>query len=154
MNAATIEIKISENAIQSVQVGTEATIEVGSAGITGVSGIVASVNPVADDQGMFLAKIYVENKEGILKGGMLADVKLATAMAEEALVIPAEALLADNADRYVYVVNGNQAEKRKIELGLQNDQEAQVTSGLSENDRIVVKGKDFIKSDSVLKISE
>jgi RND family efflux transporter MFP subunit len=41
-------------------------------------------------------------------------------------------------DSYVYVKHGNNFEKRKIELGLQNDTLAQVLSGLSEGDTVAI----------------
>ena len=65
--------------------------------------------------------------------GMNGNASIITNKKENVLMIPLSTLTDDNA---VYVKNGNKFEKRKITLGLQNDTETQVTSGLSEGEMV------------------
>ena len=153
LNGVTIEIDISENAVSYVNAGTPAEISVASAGIDNISGTVAAVSPVAAQNGMFNAKIYVDNTSGVFKGGMIAEVKLASQTAENAVMIPAEALTKNDMEAYVYVNNGGKPEKVTVTTGIADDNTVQITSGLSGGEEVIVKGKDYITDNCTLKIS-
>ena len=71
-----IRIKVSETNISRVETGNEAEVTVQAIGMV-TKGAVTSVSPAADPvTGMFPVEIQVENPEGKLKVGMMADVKL------------------------------------------------------------------------------
>ncbi len=153
LNGVTIEISLSENTISNVQQGTPATVSVSSAGIDGIDGVIYAVSPSAYN-GMFAAEIHVSNADGKLKGGMVADVMLATGIAENAVIIPAAAITTKNDESFVYINNGGKPEKITVTVGIANDDYAQILSGLSGGEDVVVKGKDFITEDCVLNVVE
>ncbi len=152
LDAVTIEINISENMVSSVTSGTPATISVASAGISEITGTVAAISPVAYN-GMFTAKIHVANSDGMLKGGMAADVGLATGIAENAVVIPTEAIIKSDDESYVYINNNGKPEKITVTTGIGDDEFIQITSGLTGGEDVVVKGKDFITDNCILSVN-
>lgn len=68
--------------------------------------------------------------------GLNGDADILTAEKKNVLIIPLSALFDDT---YVYVKKNNKYAKRKVLLGLQNDTDAEVLSGLSQGDVIAVQ---------------
>ena len=104
---------------------------------------VIAVAPVIDPQtGTVLARIRVENKDGTLKGGAFAHVSIEADLHPEVLRVPREALLSGegNAAAVVLIDKDSKALRRAVELGYQDKEFAEVTSGLSGGERVVVQG--------------
>ena len=55
---------------------------------------------------------------------------------------------------YVYVVNGDKLEERDIVQGIEQEDVTEVASGLSDGETVVVRGKDFVTTESKFKIVE
>lgn len=87
----------------------------------------------------------IGNQPGILPGSF-AEVYLKTNPLEQALVIPASALVEEQGVFYVYVQTaGESFQKREIKTGLSDGYQYQVLSGLREGERVVTKGAYQIK---------
>ena len=65
-----------------------------------------------------------------------------------ALAIPRDALqrLPGSGTVYVFVVNGDQAIKRTIKIGVVGDRYAEVLEGLNENQKVVTSGTGRLRS--------
>ncbi len=68
--------------------------------------------------------------------GMNGNADIIIAEKNDVITIPTSSLLDS---KYVYVKIGNSYEKRAVALGLQNDTDAEVTSGLQEGDVVVLQ---------------
>ncbi len=144
-NNVDAEIAVTEAVIPYVTVGTQAEVDIKSADNMKVNGVVTLVNTVKDAQtGMYTVRVSIPNDDNKIKIGMFADVTLVTEQSESSIVIPSDALLQENGDMYVYVANGNEAERKTVLLGIQNSDYAEVISGIDEGDRVVVSGKEYI----------
>jgi len=78
-----------------------------------------------------------------LKDGLRATAEITTASVKDALLVPVSYITTTPGGSMVMLMNSKtgQAEPRKVTIGLQNFQYAQVTSGLNEGDRIQLPGK-------------
>jgi membrane fusion protein, heavy metal efflux system len=86
-----------------------------------------------------------DNKGGAVPGSFV-EVYLRTKVANDALVIPASALLEEQGNLYVYVQTaGESFQKRPLKIGATDGQNVQVLSGISEGERVVSKGAYQIK---------
>ncbi len=151
------EIKVTESVIPNVQVGTKAVVTIKSAGISDISGTVTLVNPVKDERtGMYTVRVTMDNAENKLKVGMFADITLITASVDEAVVIPSEAVMQSGDELYVYVANGDKAEKRVVTTGIEEGDYVQINSGINIGDKVIVSGKDYISetNNSIKIVSE
>lgn len=139
-------INVTESVIPYIKVGTKATVSIKSAGIDEIEGTVSIVNPTKSAQtGMYSVSVEILNDDNSIKDGMFVDVTLVLDEAEKALSIPAEAVLEDSDSAlYVYVVSGDTAIRKDIETGIVNDEYAQIVSGLSAGEQVVVSGRDYI----------
>lgn len=68
--------------------------------------------------------------------GIESKAKVQTAMLAYALLIPTDAICSDDDGDYVFVIRENKAEKRIVEVGVRNDDMAQIQTGLSAGDVI------------------
>ncbi len=75
----------------------------------------------------------------LLRIGMNGDAKILLEEKENVLTVPAIALIQRDEKIYVNVKTGeNEAEEREVLIGLETDDQAEILSGLSESDEIVV----------------
>ncbi len=154
-SSVNIEINVTESVIPLISVGTKAKIDVNSAELSGLDGTVTAVNPVKNAQtGLYTAKISLPNSNGMLKAGMTANLTLITQSQDNAITVPVNALLQSDEDGYyVYTVSGDTAEKKKVEIGIENSEFTEIISGISIGDKVVINGKDYIsKNNNKVKI--
>jgi multidrug efflux pump subunit AcrA (membrane-fusion protein) len=79
------------------------------------------------------------------KPGMSAVVNLRVREVTGAVSVPSSAIVTSGRDSTVWVVSAGRAQRRVVRLGAQGDATVQVTSGLTEGERVVVRGVDSIK---------
>jgi multidrug efflux pump subunit AcrA (membrane-fusion protein) len=68
------------------------------------------------------------------------EVEIVTGEKADALVVPRAALLRDGDRRFVYVYEDGRARRREVSVGLLGLSDAEVASGLRENERVIVPG--------------
>jgi membrane fusion protein (multidrug efflux system) len=99
------------------------------------------ISPVVDaDSGMFKVTLALTQSERDLKPGMFATVFITVAKREHALVIPKRALVLDSPVPTVYRLQDGRAYRATLTLGYTDREWVEVTTGLMEDDRIVVVG--------------
>ncbi len=69
---------------------------------------------------------------------MSADVDVVVATRESVLAVPPTAVMGRGTDRAVYVIEGNVARRRPIDVGITTWEAVEVTRGLRAGDRVVV----------------
>jgi len=103
-------------------------------------------NQIDMGTGTLRARVEVANPQGTISPGMFIRLKVPVGPEEQALLVPEEALGADQGQRYVYVINGeNVIEYRRVEVGLLTEGRRVILSGVSAGDRIVVTGLQRIR---------
>jgi membrane fusion protein (multidrug efflux system) len=95
----------------------------------------------------------VPNTGGELKPGMFLNVRLARGEAD-LLVVPEEALLPEQGDVYVYVVQDGKATKRKIQTGQRRVGSVQVTAGLEPGEMVVTEGTQKLRDGANVAVTE
>jgi RND family efflux transporter MFP subunit len=105
------------------------------------AGNVKLINPRIDAQ-TGTVKVTVEAFDDSLrlKPGMFVEVRIVIGKKEDVLVIPRKALLYKQNKTYVFVMDQNQVSQREVFLGLTEEDDVEVTSGLNEGEVIVVIG--------------
>lgn len=70
--------------------------------------------------------------------GFRVETQIVVWQAEDTLIVPASALFRNQGNWAVFIVEDGSAELRSVEIGPNNGIEAQVTSGLSEGDSVIL----------------
>jgi membrane fusion protein, multidrug efflux system len=81
-----------------------------------------------------------DNADGALKPGMFLNIGLAVATRENAVIIPEDALVAEGARQFVFVVADGRSVRREVQLGLRQQGEVEIREGLALADQVIVRG--------------
>jgi membrane fusion protein (multidrug efflux system) len=115
---------------------------------------VLRLSPVVDaTTGTIRVTLEVEGRDK-LRPGMFASVYLEVERHESALTIPKSALSLESLGDTVYVVNGDVAARRAVQLGYEEADIVEVASGLDENDHVIVVGQDGLSDGTPIRILE
>ena len=138
----TITIGIDETDILALQEGQEAEIVVESVGTEVYLGSVIEINKVADTSTgvtQYSAQVLLDKAPGMLPG-MTADVDIKIKGNENALIIPVDALHQTSTGAFVYTSFDEETQqyggKVDVVAGMQNDEYAEILSGLQEGDTV------------------
>lgn len=135
---------IPENELRNIHIGQEVRVLVSSLNKT-VTGRLIEVGSAADVASRaFSVKTVVENRDMMIRPGMIAEVSLRADEDRDMLVIPVSALLHDFNDvSYIFVVDTvrNKAFRRDVSPGLPVNDWIEIRSGLSPDDIIVTGGQ-------------
>jgi multidrug efflux pump subunit AcrA (membrane-fusion protein) len=76
---------------------------------------------------------------------MFVEVRIATGAKENVLVIPRKAVLFKTGKTYVFVLQDGRASQREVTLGLTEEDEAEVLTGIAEGEVIISVGVENLK---------
>ena len=141
--------EVKERDIAAVKVGQEVTFQVLSYPSEKFSGtVVLTGNQVEEDSRTLEVRISVANPQGLLKPGMFADVSIVTTVLENVLVIPDEALQTAGEEQIVFVaLDDTRFERRVVKVGLEQDGNVQVLSGVVPEEKVITRGSFVLKSE-------
>ena len=138
-----IEVDIYEEDIVKVKVGNPVDIKLAAFPEKIFRGEVISIDPAEKlIEGVVYYEVTVNFGEPPeeLKPGMTADVDIKTALKENVLVIPSEAIGKKNQKSIVQVIKGKNFKEQEIEVGLDgSDNMTEVISGLKEGEEIILR---------------
>jgi len=118
-----------------------------------VGGTIKSVGSSPDPTtGLFEIKCIVPNDNGVIKTGMTAKAELTSKLKRRFFIVPKEAMLNDGRRHYVYIVEKGIAHQRLVRLHRYIEDQAEISSGLSNNDLVVIKGNDKLKEGTVVEL--
>ncbi len=148
-----LEINLPEKNIGEVMVGQEALITNYTLTEDTLKATVTELSPaVSTETRTFKGKLIIDNTGLLLRPGMFVKADIIIARKDSALVIPKNIILTSNRGKVVYVVEQSTARERRINLGIENQDYAEVLTGLKENERLVVKGYETLRNDSKVKV--
>jgi multidrug efflux pump subunit AcrA (membrane-fusion protein) len=91
-------------------------------------------------------EVDVQNRDRVLIPGMYADADLTLEHKEDIPSVPLQAINHEGEKTTVFVVNANrQIEERSVSLGLQTASDAEVVSGLTAGEQVVVSDRSGLK---------
>jgi membrane fusion protein (multidrug efflux system) len=100
-----------------------------------------------------LVKAKLSNKEGKLRSGLFANLDLIVNIRSRALVVPEIALIPRGEDVFVFVVDQeSKAQMKKVEVGLRLAGRAEIVSGVSVGEKVIVEGYQKIGPGSPVKV--
>ncbi|PIP77427.1 MAG: hypothetical protein COW85_08810, partial [Ignavibacteria bacterium CG22_combo_CG10-13_8_21_14_all_37_15] len=148
-----IDVGVLENDITKIKVGNVAKIEIPS--ITGetFSGRVVNVSPYIDKETKTCkVTIQIQNGSNKLKPGMFVKVFIESNNLQSRILIPKEALLVRDKRPLVFVVEGDLAKWKYIQIGEQNDEFIEVTEGLEPRENVIVEGQYTLAHDAKVRV--
>ncbi len=142
---AEVVVYLPERDLQLARVGMPARIRVRGGNLE-FTGNIARVSPgLRETSRTAEVVISVPNDEFKLWPGMSSDIELIAREEPNALVVPSESVVFLLERQQVFVADGGVARATPVEVGIEQDGYTQITHGLQEGDRVVVKGQFLIR---------
>ena len=98
------------------------------------------------------AYALLENKNNILKPGLLMKMDIFLEEKEGAILIPEKSLLSINKKHYVYIVDNDIAKLTMVQIGIRNNTLIEIKSGLKTVDKVIFMGHEKLKDGSKVKV--
>lgn len=134
-----LEASVPPASIGQVKVGQPMNFRVEGFGERDFAGRIERINPSAT-AGSRSISVYavIDNRDGLLRGGMFAQGALTLSRVEGALVVPASAVREEIGQTFVYAIQDGQVKRRNVKLGPPDAAgRVQVLGGLAAGERIV-----------------
>jgi RND family efflux transporter MFP subunit len=107
-----------------------------------IEGEITRVSLSSDpDSRLFLVEITVDNRDNILRSGVVTTASILIDRRTDVIAIPADALVARKGRLYVYKTQSNHAEMTEVTVGLDSGDLFEIRSGIAEGDTVVVRGQ-------------
>ena len=161
MDSLEVQVDVSENYIERVQVGGAAVIHLDAFPDWDIPGSVIAIIPTADQaKGTVAVRVAIKSKDARILPNMAARVGFMTApekgavQAVSRVSVPVSAVIANGKTGSVFLINDGKAEKREVALGLKTAQTITVLSGISAGDRLAGDNLDKLHDGDKVKVAE
>lgn len=115
-----------------------------------IDAVDSRIDPVSRS---FRTRAVVPNPDNTLPAGMFMSLTL-TLSETKALVVPEEAIIFEAAETYVFVAEDGTANRQTVVTGQRQDGVVAVTSGLGEDQQVVVRGLQRVRNGSPIRIDD
>jgi RND family efflux transporter MFP subunit len=135
-----------EKDLRRVQMGTPTRVDVDAYPGETFDGRVARVAPVLDPATRTAQmEVEIPNPQHRLKPGMYARVALLVSRHDNALVVPRNAVVDIEGQRGVFLIDGTTAKFHTVSVGIQNQEQAEILSGLTDGQKVVTTGSNALR---------
>ncbi len=142
-----VTLNIYQRDINKVKVGQRALVLL-SAEEKGESGTISYVSPVVDEATRTAsARVILDNSSGKWRPGMFVSAKVFINEKKLPIVVEKSALQTLEDKTVVFVKSGDEFFPKQVTLGMQNDVNVEITSGLQPGQQYVSKGSFTLKAE-------
>jgi macrolide-specific efflux system membrane fusion protein len=141
MSSLLVDTSIAEIDVSKVKVGQKSTVTINALPNAPVHATVSNVNLTPTTSGSVVSygtQLTLTNPPDGLRPGQSASVVITVAEATNALSVPAAAVQTAGNTSMVTVQENGQDVRRQVQVGIRGESTVQITSGLTEGDRVVM----------------
>jgi RND family efflux transporter MFP subunit len=142
-------LPVPESAVPTVHTGQQVEVRVPTLNRSFAGRVARFTGKLAESTRTMDTEVDVPNPSMVLIPGMYAEVDLTLARRNRVLTIPVTAI--DGNHQVMVVTPNNRVEIRKLGIGLESSDSAEVTSGLNEGDLVVVAGRSSLQAGQEVK---
>ena len=122
-----------------------------------IKGAISRVGNVVNKQNRtFRVEVEIENKDGLLKPNLLANILINDYNSEASLLVPSMVVREDLVGSYLYIAEKNGSDliatKKYIQVGRAYNGSTEVLSGISENDQVITDGYSTVSDGTSIEI--
>jgi len=150
-----VHAKVLESEIGKMKVGREVDLKFSAYPGKIFKGEVKAISPVINPQDKTCNVIIdVANPEEEIKPGMHVEVEIAAEIHKDKLLIPQDAVLVRSGRKLAFVVEEGLAKWRYIDVGLENEDYAEVLDGVKEGESVIIEGHFTLAHDARVRIQK
>ncbi len=134
-DAMTVTFHVSESVKNTLKAGAELVVERNGAEFKGT--VTEVGNAVNQQTGLFQIKgtVYANGEE--LPSGVSAKIMVETYRAEDAVILPYDAVYYENEGAYIYVMKDSVAVKTYVTTGIFDDKDIEIINGVALGDQVI-----------------
>lgn len=119
-----------------------------------MKGRIKLISPIIDPAtGTIKITVEVSDYPANTRPGDFAEVQVITDTHPAVVLVPRFAVITDHDEQVVFIATeDNTAERRPVEIGYSDDDNAEIISGVKVGERVVVKGQRRLENGTILKI--
>ena len=137
-----LRMPVPESDVPYIQVGGDVQVKVNATGHTFTGKIIRFSRALDTNTRTMLTEVDVPNRDLSLNPGMYAETTIQLQQKNDALILPAQAVVQSGDQSYVLVVDAtNHVEKRNVTLGIHTSNRVEITSGLQAEDNVIASGQ-------------
>ena len=137
---------------QKLSVGDAVTVENGSVTHTAVITEIATM--IDQTSGLFNVKANITDESRDLLTGIAVKLTAVTDMAEDAVLVPTDAVYYDDGAAYVYVVQDGTAKKTAVTTGIIADDTTEITDGITDGDLVITTWSARLRDGAAVDVKE
>jgi RND family efflux transporter MFP subunit len=146
-------VHLPEIQLNSLRLGQDAQLFTNKQSDDSVHAKVLRISPIVDAQsGTFKITLSVPNQDARLKAGMFTRVELRYDTHTNVITVPYNAVVNQDNQFALYVIDGENASRREISLGYREADTVEVTSGIAPGEQIVIRGHQNLKDQSLVEV--
>jgi len=150
-----VHAKVLESEIGKMKVGREVDLKFSAYPGKIFKGEIKAISPVINPQDKTCNVIIdVANPEKEIKPGMHVEVEIAAEIHKDKLLIPQDAVLVRSGRKLAFVVEEGLAKWRYIDVGLENEDYAEVLDGVKEGESVIIEGHFTLAHDARVRIQK
>lgn len=154
MDTLIATLHVPERELSRLAAGQPAHLTVDALAGQKFSGRIQRISPVIDPTtGTFRATVEVSS-DGSLKPGMFGRVNIVYDVRENTLLVPVEAVLAEDARTSLFVVVDGAAQRRDVVVGYRNNGSVEIREGVTEGESVVVTGQASLRDKTKVAVIE
>ncbi len=156
-SSAVVELEVDEQYAAYLKEGQQVALSVGGTAMQGTISNIGKIATMSSDGLGATVVVKVQPEEGadlLLGSTVVSELVLGTE--EDVIMLPRGPYLTTGSQKYVYVIEGDAAYKRKVSYGTIESDRVQILNGLQAGDRVIISGyQNFIEHDKItLGVSE
>lgn len=134
-----VDCQVSEQDLAALTTGMGVDVQIDSLGRT-FPGKIIYISPANDSTTLaFSLRIALDSPDPVVKSGMFARAVINAVLRPNVLIVPKAAILNKDGQDYVFIVNAqNAVEQRNVQVGARGDQNAEILSGINEDEQIAI----------------
>ncbi|HYE69443.1 MAG TPA: efflux RND transporter periplasmic adaptor subunit [Anaerovoracaceae bacterium] len=145
------ESGVSEKDITKLQYGQSVNINLQSG--EQYMGKIDSISPVTNQMtSTYPISVLIDNPDGKLKAGMFADIEIIFGVNKNSIAIKNTGVINEDGIFSVFVNNNGIAEKRNVQIGIQDEEYTEILDGIKSSDKIICAGQDTLKDGDKVKV--
>lgn len=146
-------MNVPERELGKLQVGQAARLTVDALPNTVFDGTIKRISPIVDaSTGTFKVTIEVQDDSKQLKPGMFGRIQIIYDTHLSTLLVPKEALIEEDEDISLYVVQDSIAVRIKVDRGYMDSRYAEILDGVSEGAQVITAGQGSLRDSSRVEI--
>ncbi|MFK5923627.1 MAG: efflux RND transporter periplasmic adaptor subunit [Verrucomicrobiota bacterium] len=150
MSKLAVDVDIHESHIKKIELGQMARITVDAVADRTLTGKVTKVAVLPDSNAsrynpslkVYPTRIEIDGEHDWLMPGMTAKVEIVVSELKSVVYIPVQSVFFEDEAHFTFVMDGDNYERRAVDIGAHNDEFIEVKKGLEEGDEVLLKKPD------------